>query len=68
MTEGKVELFLSHKEPEYRDNLLWLRPYLDRDGYELLYYGVNGWTPLCWCTDSSPSIKLDDTCECLELK
>lgn len=45
MTEGKVEIYLSHKEPD--KNLLWLRPYLDKDGYELLYFGVKGWTPLC---------------------
>lgn len=44
MTEGKIEIYLSHREPEYRDNLMWLRPYLDREGYELLYYGSNGWT------------------------
>lgn len=45
MIEGKVEIYLSHKEPD--KNLLWLRPYLDKDGYELLYFGANGWTPLC---------------------
>lgn len=44
MVEGKVEIYLSLKEPE--KNLLWLRPYLDKDGYELLYFGANGWTPL----------------------
>lgn len=49
MVEGKVEIFLSYKEPEYRDNLLWLRPYLDREGYELLYYGANGWTRFIPC-------------------
>lgn len=53
MVEGKVEIFLSYKEPEYRDNLLWLRPYLDREGYELLYYGVNGWTRLVPCHKES---------------
>ena len=68
MTEGKVEIFLSHKEPEYRDNLLWLRPYLDKDGYELLYYGVNGWAPLCWCNNIITDIESDDICECPELK
>ena len=45
MVEGKIEIYLSHKEPN--KNLLWLRPYLNKDGYELLYFGVNGWTPLC---------------------
>lgn len=53
MTEGKVELFLSYKEPEYRDNLLWMRPYLSKEGYEILYYGSKGWTPLCTCCISN---------------
>lgn len=62
MTEGKVELFLSYKEPEYRDNLLWMRPYLNKEGYEVLFYGVNGWTPLCTCcinNISNPDIPMD---------
>lgn len=54
MVEGKVEIFLSYKEPEYRDNLLWLRPYLDREGYELLYYGANGWTRFVPCHPAPP--------------
>lgn len=37
------------KEPD--KNHLWLRPRLDRDGYDLLYWGVNGWTPLFCCGD-----------------
>lgn len=37
------------KEPD--KNHLWLRPRLDRDGYDLLYWGVNGWTPLIDCGD-----------------
>lgn len=45
MGEGKIEIYLSYKEPEFK-NILWLRPYLDREGYELLFYGVNGWTKL----------------------
>lgn len=56
MVEGKVEIFLSHKEPEYRDNILWLRPYLDREGYELLYYGANGWTRFVPCHPEPPVI------------
>lgn len=54
MVEGKIEIFLSYKEPEYRDNLLWLRPYLDREGYELLYYGANGWTRFIPCHPEPP--------------
>lgn len=53
MVEGKIEIFLSYKEPNYKDNLLWLRPYLDREGYELLYYGANGWTKLILCGEHS---------------
>lgn len=49
MVEGKIEIYLSYKEPEYRDNLMWLRPYLDREGFELLYYGANGWTRFIPC-------------------
>lgn len=45
MVEGKIDIYLSQKEPD--KNLLWLRPYLDKDGYELLYFGADGWTPLC---------------------
>ncbi len=36
------------KEPD--KNHLWLRPRLDRDGYDLLYWGANGWTPLIDCS------------------
>lgn len=36
------------KEPD--KNHLWLRPRLDRDGYDLLYWGAEGWTPLIDCT------------------
>lgn len=46
MVEGKVEIYLSHKEPEFEERTLWLRPYLDKEGYELLYYGSEGWTAL----------------------
>lgn len=46
MIEGKIEIYLSHKEPIFKETTLWLRPYLDREGYELLFYGANGWEPL----------------------
>ena len=49
MIAGKIEIFLSYKEPEFKDSILWLRPYLDREGYELLYYGANGWTRFIPC-------------------
>lgn len=32
------------KEPD--KNHLWLRPRLDKEGYDLLYWGSKGWTPL----------------------
>lgn len=57
MVEGKIEIFLSYKEPEYRDNILWLRPYLDKEGYELLYYGAKGWTRFVPCYPESPDIE-----------
>lgn len=60
MTEGKVEIFLSYKEPEYRDNLMWLRPYLDREGYELLYYGANGWTRFIPCHQAPSYLNSDN--------
>lgn len=47
MIEGIVRIHLSHKEPG--KELLWLRPRLDREGYDLLYWGSNGWTPLIDC-------------------
>lgn len=66
MVEGKVEIFLSYKEPEYRGNFLWLRPYLDKEGYELLYYGANGWTRFIPCHPELPdnsSVKSDESVE-----
>lgn len=36
------------KEPD--KNHLWLRPRLDKDGYDLLYWGAEGWTPLIDCS------------------
>lgn len=45
-------ILCSIKEPD--KNHLWLRPYLDKDGYELLYFGAKGWTPLfCGCNTNS---------------
>lgn len=46
MIEGKIEIYLSHKEPIFKERILWLRPFLDKSGYELLYYGDKGWTEL----------------------
>lgn len=47
MKEGLVQIFLSYKEPEDKD-LLWLRPHIgpNAEGYDLLYFGAKGWTPL----------------------
>lgn len=45
MVTGKVDIVLSNKEPEFKDNL-WMKPFTNKDGYELLYYGSSGWTPL----------------------
>lgn len=54
MVEGKIEIYLSYKEPEFKDRTMWLRPYLDREGFELLYYGANGWTVFVPCHPSPP--------------
>lgn len=54
MTEGPIHIWMAYKEPENKE-ILWLRPYLDREGYELLFYGAKGWTPFCLC--NAPSIK-----------
>lgn len=37
-------IFCDTKEPD--KNHLWLRPRLDKEGFDLLYFGSNGWTPL----------------------
>lgn len=67
MTKGKVEVFFSHKEPEFKDNILWLRPYLDKEGYELLYYGASGWTSLIDYTKvNTPSIEPIPDEDCVE--
>lgn len=62
------------KEPD--KNHLWLRPRLDRDGYDLLYWGSRGWTPLIDCVNCTlddsianpdcPPIQ-DFPCGCLEV-
>lgn len=62
MVEGEIKIFLSYKEPEYRDNLMWLRPYLDREGFELLYYGANGWTVFVPCHNNHLDRPVDRPC------
>lgn len=59
MTEGIVRIYLSHKEPS--KELLWLRPKLDEEGYDLLYWGSNGWTPLIGGVNNLP-IKSTHNC------
>lgn len=46
MREGLIDVYMSIKEPENKEGILWLRPFLKKEGYELMYYGSNGWTPL----------------------
>lgn len=48
MVEGIVRIYMSVVEPEDK-NLLWLRPYLDKEGYELLFYGSTGWIKMVPC-------------------
>lgn len=65
-------ILCSVKEPD--KNHLWLRPYLDRDGYELLYFGVNGWTPLINCGCNNNTLQCPDKgdgvldCSCAQNK
>lgn len=59
MIGGKIEVYLGHTEPAQKDRLLWLKPYLDKDGYEILYYGVNGWTSLIAECDTPKWIKIN---------
>lgn len=68
MTEGIVRTMLSYKEPRDK-NLLWLRPYLHREGYELLYFGSKGWVPLIECdcnksTDEDSTVEEPEPCGC----
>lgn len=69
MTEGIVRIYMAVVEPEDK-NLLWLRPFLDKEGYELLYYGSKGWTKLCLCKQDNGNIedsdKDDEPCGCPE--
>lgn len=51
MTEGIVKIYMSIVEPEDK-GLLWLRPYLDKEGYELLFFGSTGWATLIPCCTS----------------
>lgn len=59
LAEGPVRIVLSYKEP--MKDVLWMRPFLGKDGYDLLYYGANGWTKWCLCIDQDilPTIKED---------
>lgn len=58
MTEGIVKIYLSYVEPRNKE-LLWMRPYLDKEGYELLFYGSKGWTPWHFPCNKEGPIKDD---------
>lgn len=62
MTEGIVRIYMSYVEPEDK-GLLWMRPYLDKDGYELLYFGANGWTVWLPCCKDNTYIPPMDSSE-----
>lgn len=47
MVQGPVQIILSYKEVD--KNCIWMRPFLDKEGYEFLYFGSEGWMPLCCC-------------------
>lgn len=59
MTEGIVRIYMSYVEPEDK-GLLWLRPYLDKEGYELLFFGSKGWTRFVPCCPEEKIIFKDD--------
>lgn len=52
MIEGPIQIVLSHKEVDKTN--LWLKPRIGRDGYDLLYFGANGWAPLVDCPPPPP--------------
>lgn len=58
MVEGPIQIWMAYKEPENK-NILWLRPFLDKEGYELMFYGATGWTPLC-CYDIAGKPPIED--------
>lgn len=62
MTEGIVRIYLSYVEPEDK-NLLWMRPYLNKEGYELLYFGAKGWTKWLPCCKPEVDYIEDTSCE-----
>lgn len=59
MVEGPVKIVMAIKEPENR-HILWMRPYLDKEGYELLYYGSKGWTRWLPCCSSEELWKSEE--------
>lgn len=48
MVEGPVKIFMAYKEPDSK-HVIWMRPFLDKEGYEFLYFGAKGWTPFECC-------------------
>lgn len=76
MVEGPVKIVMSYKEVNRHH--IWMRPFLHREGYELLYYGAKGWTPLCCskhchihhnCNNQPPKEEIvppyiSDNCDC----
>ena len=44
---------------EVDKNHLWMRPFLDRDGYDILFWGDKGWTPLFFHNHHHLKHKLD---------
>lgn len=59
-----VKIICSNKEPFKKH--LWLRPYIDKEGYELLYFSSKGWVPLIWCecgdNSNSNTSEYEGTC------
>lgn len=62
MTDGIVRFYFSHVEPEDK-GLLWLRPHLNDDSFDIVYFGVNGWTKWCpRCKDKPYQDIIDSEC------
>lgn len=68
METSKVQIIKSYLDPTNKE-VIWMRPFLDKEGYEFLYYGANGWTPFCndchRCHHhGKDEFVLEDSCKC----
>lgn len=66
MREGEIKVILSYKEIDR--NYLWLKPRVGECGYDLLYFGCNGWTPLVDRCHTNVSLCGSNDCGCSKAK